>query len=142
MRLGPDEARRRFAAGRVARLATITPDGRPHIVPITFAVEGDRIYTIVDAVKPKASQALARLRNIKANTRVSVLADEYADDWEQLWWVRADGTAKIVAAGPDRDHAIGLLQAKYTQYQGVGQTFGTATIVDVQRWIGWAAGST
>src|SRR5206468_8517557 len=97
MRLEPDEARRRFAAAPVARLATVTPDGRPQIVPITFAVEGDRIYTIVDTVKPKTSLSLARLRNIGADPRVSLLVDEHDEDWERLWWVRADGTARIVA---------------------------------------------
>jgi PPOX class probable F420-dependent enzyme len=138
--LEPDEARRRFAAARVARLATITPDGRPHIVPITFAVEGDRIYSIVDRVKPKANLSLARLRNIEANPRVSLLVDEYDEDWERLWWVRADGTAHAAGGGAEQERAIGLLQARYTQYRPVGATFGAAIVVEVERWIGWAAG--
>jgi PPOX class probable F420-dependent enzyme len=141
MRLEPNEARRRFAAAHVARLATITVDGRPHIVPITFAVEGDRIYTVVDAVKPKSSLSLARLQNVAANPWVSVLVDEYSEDWEQLWWVRADGTAKIAADGPERERAIRLLRAKYSQYRAAGPEFGAAVVVNVDHWIGWSAGS-
>jgi PPOX class probable F420-dependent enzyme len=137
--LEPDEARRRFAAARVARLATITPDGHPHLVPITFAIEGDTIYSIVDAVKPKSSPSLARLRNIDLNQRVSLLVDEYSDDWERLWWVRADGTARSAPDGLDRERAIGLLQAKYSQYQARLPEFGPALLVDVEGWIGWSA---
>jgi PPOX class probable F420-dependent enzyme len=137
--LEPDEARRRFAAARVARLATVTPGGRPHLVPITFAVEGDRIYSIVDDLKPKASPSLSRLRNIEANPRVSLLVDDYLDDWQRLWWVRADGNARTKTDGPNWEQAIGLLQAKYPQYQAVGLEFGAAMVVDVERWIGWSA---
>jgi PPOX class probable F420-dependent enzyme len=137
--LEPDEARRRFAAAQVARLATITPDGRPHLVPTTFAIEGDRIYSIVDDLKPKASLSLARLRNVEANPRISLLVDEYRDDWQRLWWVRADGTARIVREGADRARAIARLHAKYPQYQAVGLEFGAAIITDVEQWIGWSA---
>jgi PPOX class probable F420-dependent enzyme len=137
--LEPNEARRRFAAAPVARLATITPDGRPHIVPITFALEGDRVYSVVDTAKPKSRLTLVRLRNIDANSRVSLLVDEYGEDWERLWWVRADGTAHVAADGAEREHVIGLLQARYTQYRAVGATFGAAIVVEVNRWIGWSA---
>jgi PPOX class probable F420-dependent enzyme len=137
--LEPDEARRRFAAAQVARLATVAADGRPHLVPITFAVEGDRIYSVVDDLKPKLSSSLARLRNIEVNPRVSLLADEYSDDWGRLWWVRADGTARSVVDGMDRERTITLLQAKYPQYGATGVQFGAAMMIDVERWIGWSA---
>jgi len=140
MRLETDEARRRFAAARVARLATVTPDGRPHIVPVTFAVEGDRISSIVDTVKPKASLSLTRLRNIETNPWVSLLVDEYDDGWEHLWWARADGMARIAANGPDWDHAKAVLVSRYARY-GQATDFGPAITVEVERWIGWAAGA-
>ena len=138
MRLEPGEARRRFAAAPVARLATITPDGHPHIVPITFAVEGDRIYSIVDVVKPKTSVMLTRLRNIEANPLVSVLVDEYDDDWEKLWWVRADGTARLATEGPEWVHARQALTSRYPRYLRASE-FGAAMVVEVDRWTGWAA---
>src|SRR6266480_3230046 len=89
------EARQHLAASTVARLATIAEDGKPHIVPMVFALEGDIVYFAVDA-KPKKSTNLKRLRNIAANPAVSVLADHYEDDWTKLWWVRADGTARVI----------------------------------------------
>jgi PPOX class probable F420-dependent enzyme len=96
---------------RVARLATIDPQGRPHVVPICFALEGDTLYTAVDE-KPKRSRSLQRLRNIEAHPRVEVLIDHYDDDWTKLWWVRLRGVARIV----DDRHAVELLAAKYAQY--------------------------
>jgi PPOX class probable F420-dependent enzyme len=138
MRLEPEEARRRFAAARVAHLATVTPDGRPHIVPVTFAVEGDRIYSIVDTVKPKASLSLTRLSNIEASPQVSLLVDEYDDDWDWLWWVRADGTARIAPDGPDWDHARQALTSRYPRYLRAS-AFGAAIVVEVDGWTGWAA---
>jgi PPOX class probable F420-dependent enzyme len=91
----PDQARQRFAAAGVARLATADAAGRPHIVPVTFAVDGDVVYSAVDA-KPKRSTALKRLANVAANPAVALLVDHYADDWNELWWVRAYGTGRVV----------------------------------------------
>ena len=100
------------AAARVARLATVDPRGRPHAVPICFAIDGDTLYTAVDE-KPKRTRRLQRLRNIEANPRVEVLIDQYDEDWTRLWWVRLRGTARIVE---DR-RAVQLLAAKYPQYR-------------------------
>ena len=105
---GP-EARRRFVASRIARLATADAGGIPHVVPIVFAVDADRVYSAVDG-KPKRTWALRRLANITVNPNVAVLVDHYADDWSTLWWARADGTARVV--GPDTSegkYAIALL---------------------------------
>ena len=142
MRLAPDEARRRFAEASVARLATVRPDGAPHLVPVVFvadfAADGDRILMAVDP-KPKATPDLARLANIRANPSVSLLVDEYEADWQQLWWVRADGLARVVESGPERDEAIERLRAKYPQYATLAGGFGAAVIVKVMHWSGWSA---
>ena len=93
----PERARALFAAARVARLATVTPEGRPHLVPVVFAVTGDVVHIAVDA-KPKRTMALRRLANVAANPSVALLADHYDDaDWSALWWVRADGTGRVLA---------------------------------------------
>ena len=99
------------ASARVARLATVDAEGRPHIVPICFAIEGGTLYTAVDQ-KPKRTRALQRLRNIAANPRVEVLIDCWDEDWSRLWWVRLRGTARIV----EDPRAVELLAAKYPQY--------------------------
>jgi PPOX class probable F420-dependent enzyme len=139
--LSEDEARRRFAAARAARLATVDRDGRPHLVPIVFAVEGGRIYSAVDA-KPKRGADLRRLANIRAEPRVSLLVDHYAEDWATLWWARADGRGSVVESGPDLERALELLREKYPQYgepEGA-PPIGPAIVVAVERWSGWTAG--
>ncbi len=135
MRLTPAEARRRFSLERVARLATVSADGTPHLVPVTFAVWGDRIVFVVDD-KPKSTRELQRLANIHANPAVSVLADSYDDDWTRLWWARADGTAAI-AEGVDAATAIDALAARYPAYVA-RRPLGPVVSIDVRRWSGWA----
>ena len=130
------DARRRFASADVARLATVRADGSPHLVPIVFAVDGDLIYSVVDA-KPKAATRLLRLRNIVREPRVTLLVDDYDPDWRRLWWVRADGTAQVFEDGEVRERAIELLGAKYPQYGGMDAPFGPAMVMTVQRWSSW-----
>ena len=101
------------ASARVARLATVGADGNPHVVPICFALDGDTLYTAVDA-KPKSTRALRRLANIRANPREEVVIDHYEDDWTRLWWVRLAGRARVVESDP---RGLELLRAKYPQYR-------------------------
>ena len=92
-------------------------DARPHLVPIVFAVAGDAVYSAVDA-KPKRTTALKRLENIARNPRVALLADHYDDaDWSALWWVRADGAARVLADGAEAERAVALLRERYEQYR-------------------------
>ena len=133
-----DEARARFEAARVARLATVAADHRPHVVPVTFALDGDRVVTAVDA-KPKRRGSLRRLDNIRANPTVALLVDRYDEDWDRLWWARADGHARIVEDGPELDAARDLLSRRYEQYRAVPLD-GPVILVDVDRWSGWSAG--
>jgi len=128
--------RRRLAGARVAHLATVGPGGRPHIVPITFALDGDAIYFAVDA-KPKRTTDLQRLRNIEANPAVSVLVDHYDDDWSRLWWVRVDGRAGVLGRG-DSDRAVDLLAERYAQYRQVRPS-GPVVAISVDRMSGWSA---
>jgi PPOX class probable F420-dependent enzyme len=132
------EARERFAAARVARLATADAAGRPHLVPIAFAVAGDTIYSAVDA-KPKRTRALRRLANVRANPAVSLLVDHWDDeDWERLWWVRADGLGRVLAPeDPEARRAVELLRERYPRQRAEGEVLAVA----VERWSGWA-GST
>jgi len=129
------QARERFAAARVARLATVGADGRPHLVPIVFALDGDRVYHAVDH-KPKRTTKLRRLDNIAANPRVALLVDAYDDDWSRLWWARADGVARVLEDGADARNAIALLSERYPQYREVAPR-GPVVAVDVGRWTGW-----
>jgi PPOX class probable F420-dependent enzyme len=131
------EARRRIQIMMVARLATVGRDGRPHIVPITFAVNDTSMYFAID-FKPKRSVDLQRLRNIEANPAVSVLVDHYEDDWTRLWWVRVDGFARIVNEGAEFDTAIAMLINRYPQYQSARPP-GPAVVIEIERVTGWSA---
>ena len=133
----PDDARARFAAEPVARMATVDARGLPHIVPVTFALDGNRVVSAVDG-KPKRIGRLRRLENIAANPRVSLLVDHYHEDWRRLWWVRADGTARTVDEGPELVRMLDLLRDRYLQYRQV-ELIGPAIVVEVESWVGWAA---
>lgn len=151
--MNPDEARRRFAEARVARLATTPSSGRPHLVPIVFAVVDDVIYAAVDS-KPKRSTKLRRFENVRENPLVAVLVDSYNDsDWTALWWARADGTARILEtstedgtgrrpSGGDTSTEIRLaldaLTRRYLQYRAQPPSQPVLAI-DVERWSGWSA---
>jgi PPOX class probable F420-dependent enzyme len=132
----PAEARARFAAARVARLATADATGRPHLVPIAFAVVGDTIYSAVDA-KPKRTRALRRLANVRENPAVSLLVDHWdEDDWGSLWWVRADGRGRVLdSEDPEARRAVELLRERYPAQRDAGEVLA----VEVERWSGWAA---
>jgi PPOX class probable F420-dependent enzyme len=135
------EARERFAAARVARLATLGPRKQPHLVPVTFVLgsgpDGDAICFAVDS-KPKSTRQLQRLYNIAENPSVSLMVDDYQEDWTELWWVRADGRARILEGGPTFEVAINGLRAKYAQYEAEPPA-GPVVVVDVRQWRGWSA---
>jgi PPOX class probable F420-dependent enzyme len=117
------EARARFATARVARLATVRPDGAPHLVPVVFVLEGDTVWLVVEE-KPKRHRRLQRLVNIRAESRVSLLVDSYDEDWSRLWWIRADGRARIVGEGQKLERALSLLLDRYprsARSQGKGR---------------------
>jgi PPOX class probable F420-dependent enzyme len=139
--MNADEARSRLAASPIARLATADGEGRPHVVPMTFGFavwdDVDVIFSAVDS-KPKTTRRLKRLANVAANPAVSALVDHYESDWTQLWWVRADGTARIVASGPEFDAASAALQEKYAQYREAPPA-GPVLIIEVTRWTSWSA---
>jgi PPOX class probable F420-dependent enzyme len=131
------DPRDRFAQASVARLATVAPGGAPHLVPVVFALRDDVVFTAVDA-KRKTTSRLRRLANIENNPQVSMLVDHYADDWTQLWWVRADGVATVHRDGAEMQHGYELLRTKYPQYQSVPLN-GPVIRIAVHHWAGWQA---
>jgi PPOX class probable F420-dependent enzyme len=131
------DIRQRFASAPVARLATVREDGAPHVVPVCFALDGNSIVSAVDG-KPKRTQRLRRLDNVRAHPEVSFLVDRYDDDWTRLWWVRVDGIATVLEGGVAHVHAIDLLAAKYAQYRQLRPT-GPVLVITALRWQGWSA---
>ncbi|MCL2585638.1 MAG: TIGR03668 family PPOX class F420-dependent oxidoreductase [Streptosporangiales bacterium] len=150
MKLSEAQARERLARARVARLATAGDDRRPHLVPVTFAVDGGQICVAIDH-KPKTTTNLRRLRNIRENPRVALLADHYEEDWSMLWWVRADGQARVIdpdgtgttggtgtgTGTTERQRALDILAAKYDQYRRV-RPEGPVIAITAERITGWS----
>jgi PPOX class probable F420-dependent enzyme len=132
-----DEMRERVHEARVGRLATVGAEGRPHLVPICFALEAETLYLAVDE-KPKRSRRLQRLENIRRRPEVSVLVDHYEEDWTRLWWVRIDGAAEVLDDRAEREHGLALLAAKYEQY-GAEPPTGPVIAIRVRGWQGWSA---
>ncbi len=128
--------KRRVTESRVARLATLDPDGRPHLVPITFALVGETLYSAVDG-KPKHSRRLQRIENARRRPEVTVLIDHYDDDWPRLWWVRLRGLARVVEAGEEVARALEALTAKYEQYRMTPPGLPVLAI-DIVDWHGWS----
>ena len=142
-------------AARVARLATVSEAGAPHLVPVTFAVipgtsappgvvdterpAAESTELIVFAIdhKPKSTTALRRLDNIAANPRVAFLVDVYDDNWDRLWWVRADAVARVIDPN-SRGEAVVALRTKYPQYDDRPPD-GTLVGAAVLGWSGWQA---
>ena len=115
----PIEATAKIKNARVARLATVDEQCRPHVVPICFTYASGVFYTAVDR-KPKRVPAkdLARLRHIRRAPDVALVLDQYREDWGRLWYVLIQGKATLVppSARKERAKAIRQLRAKYAQY--------------------------
>ncbi|MFK0294049.1 TIGR03668 family PPOX class F420-dependent oxidoreductase [Streptomyces sp. NPDC090442] len=136
-----ERARERFVDSRVARLATVDAEGRPHLVPVVFALTGNTLAFAVDH-KPKRTTALKRLANLRTNPAVSLLVDEYDEDWDHLWWARADGTATVLPPAADAEPSarhVRLLTEKYRTQYAERPPEGPVVAVTVTRWSGWHA---
>lgn len=136
MRMTDGQAREAFARARSLRLATADAAGIPHLVPATFAAIGDTVAIAVDH-KPKRHGNLKRLRNIAENPAVTLLVDHFEEDWERLWWVRADGAARVIA-NEDAGGLVDALVDKYEQYRS-RRPAGPVIEIHVKRWSGWSA---
>lgn len=131
------EALTRLRDSQTGHLATVRPDGTPHIIVVTFALDGERLVTAIDH-KPKTTTRLQRIINIEHQPRVSFLVDSYSFDWTRLWWVRSDGAAVILKSGVGHESAIEHLAVKYPQYQERPPE-GAVIAIDIDHITGWTA---
>jgi len=139
-----DEALERAGAARVGRIATVRPDGTPHVVPVVFALVIDdddvRVYWAVDA-KPKRTTELVRIENLRANPAAELVVDAYDEDWSRLWWVRLLGTGRVVDDPAERRSAREALERKYEQYRMTPPPGDVIAIhaAAVTSWAAWEA---
>lgn len=133
-----------FLSGRrVGRLATADAKGRPHVIPVCYASDGDAIYVAIDA-KPKrvAPARLKRLANIRENPKVALVVDDYSEDWTRLAYLMIQGEAAILESGAEHDRALVLLRAKYPQYNAMSLENRPVIRIIVERAVGWASAGT
>jgi PPOX class probable F420-dependent enzyme len=129
-------------AARAGRLATADAGGRPLVVPICYAFDGHTLYSAVDA-KPKrvTTRGLRRIRNIEENPRVSLVVDDYDEDWTRLRYVIAEGRATLLTEGRVFTRAVDLLRAKYPQYCAPGldldRASGLVIAIEPERFVTW-----
>ena len=130
-----------FAAARVARMATTNAEGTPHLVPVLFVFIDGTVFTSVDD-KLRRTKASRRLDNIATNRQVSLLVDHYEEDWDNLWWVRADGDAEILDQhAAEAQHALETLSEKYPQYALI-RPEGSMIAVRNLQWQSWSGKGT
>lgn len=135
------EARAFFVAARVARLATVDEAGSPHLVPVVFAADADMLLLAIDH-KPKRTTSVKRLSNIAAHSAVALLVDHYEEDWSQLWWVRADGQARVLESAEQCSTSashVARLRAKYAHQYVTQPPHGPVIEITISRWSGWRA---
>ena len=123
---------------RIAVLSTADAEGAPHAVPVCFAVDGLRVYSVVDR-KPKSSTDLKRLRNVRENPRAALLVHRYDDDWSRLAWVLLRGAAAVLESGEERERAVELLRDRYPQYRTMDLEGMPVLRLTVDRTTGWGA---
>jgi PPOX class probable F420-dependent enzyme len=140
--MSPEEIVERLRRARVGRLATVRPDGTPHVVPFVFAVVGEGnelvVYWAVDA-KPKRRRRVQRIENIEAHPQVEFVVDGYDEAWADLWWVRVTGRARVVTNAAEQAEALTALTERYPPYRGTPPD-GPVVAIDVDHVSGWSVG--
>ncbi len=134
-----DEAWVRVGVARIGRMATVTPDHRPHVVPFVFALVERVAYWAVDR-KPKRSSDLQRIRNLRQNPAVQFVVDGYDEDWGQLWWVRCSGTARVIVDETEHAAALEELARKYPHYV-IAPPDGPVVAIDIATITSWESGN-
>lgn len=134
---GPPRHLSSLMRSRRGVLGTVGPEGRPNVLPICFTWAGDVLWTPIDG-KPKSTDNLQRLRDVKANPQVTFMVDRWDEDWTRLAWLQAHGSASVLPEGPETEKAHAALRDKYPQYDYIELEAGPVIRIDVDRWVGWA----
>jgi PPOX class probable F420-dependent enzyme len=135
--LAHEEALRRATAADHGTLATLNPTGAADLVPVCFAITGDWLAIPIDAVKPKGSTALGRVRNLERDPRATLLTEHWdPDDWGRLWWVRLS-LRRDAAPSQDLAALIASLRGRYSQYRDVA--FTDVLAFKIEKVSGWSA---
>lgn len=126
-------------SARAGHLATADANGQPHVIPVCYVFNGESIYSVLDA-KPKTTplRQLRRVRNILANSRVSLVVDHYEEDWTKLQYVMVTGDAELVESGEEWTRSIAMLREKYPQYQSMDLAESPVIKITPARFVPWS----
>lgn len=124
---------------RVAHLATAAADAAPHVVPVCFCLDGNKIYITVDEKPKHLSVPLKRLRNIQQNPQVALTVDRWDEDWTRLAWIMLRGEAHIQPDGEEHDRAQHLLCLRYPQYRSMNLAPLPVIAICIRRITAWGA---
>jgi PPOX class probable F420-dependent enzyme len=132
----PDWAEELLRTSRVGHLGFVDDADRPRVLPITFALAGDVVWSAIDS-KPKRSAEPARVRWLRRRPRAALVVDRYDDDWERLAWVQLLGAVSVLELD-DGPAGVEALTAKYEQYRDEPPP-GPLLRLDVDRVLHWRA---
>ncbi len=110
---------------RVARMATVGPDGSPHVVPVCPLLDRGMVYVATGAASRKVA-------NLQANPRVALVFDDYVEDWGHLRGLMVQGRARLIRRGPRFDELRELFYAKFPQYPDAAPIGRGDVIVEVR----------
>ena len=107
-------------------------------MPVCYAFDGALLYTPIDE-KPKrvGASELRRVKNLRENPRVSLVVDDYDEDWSKLAFVIVRGRVEIVERGAELSGALALLREKYPQYRTMALEERPLLVIMPERVVGW-----
>jgi len=134
-----DPQRRFLDLGRVGHLATADRQGRPHLVPVCYAVMGETLYIPIDEKPKRTGAPLKRIRNIEENPAIAVTIDRWDEDWTRLAWIMLRGEAEILLAGEEHNRAQAALRQRYPQYRTMNLAPLPVIALRIGRVLAWGA---
>ena len=113
---------------RVARLATVDSECKPHLIPVVFVFDNYSYFIPIDEkTKRSRPEKLKRAKNIQHNSNVTLLIDDYNENWRKLYFIMIQGKASIIGGKKLEQNELLLLEKahkllsdKYLQYQKIG----------------------
>lgn len=113
---------------RVARLATVDSECKPHLIPVVFVFDNYCYFIPIDEkTKRSRPEKLKRAKNIQQNSNVTLLIDDYNENWRKLYFIMIQGKATIIGGKKLEQNELLLLEKahkllsdKYLQYQKIG----------------------
>jgi PPOX class probable F420-dependent enzyme len=120
----------------VARLAHLDERDLPRVLPVTFAIAEDAVWSAIDH-KPKRAAEPARVSRLRRRPEAALCVDRYDDDWRRLAWVQLLGRVTVLEAST-AEPGLAALVAKYEPYKDRPPA-GPFLRLDVERALHWRA---